>query len=399
MEQRTEEWKAPGFLAHGLHAGIKEGNTKDLALLFSSVPAQAAGLFTTNRFPAAPVTLDRERLQAGRAQAVLVNSGIANAATGPEGYDDALAMTRAAARALGIDEALVLVASTGVIGPRIPLDKVRDAMPDLVSGLAEDGLCRAEEAILTTDRFPKMAIRRQAIGGKDVTVCGLAKGAGMIEPHMATMLAFALTDARIQPGALREALRYAVDRSLNAISVDGCMSTNDTTIVLANGLSGGGDLTPPSWPFRRFRDMLGEVLGELAEAMVRDGEGATKVVRLSVVEARSRREARRVAYAVANANLVKTAFFGGDPNWGRILAAAGAAGVAFPPETFRLCIEDTPIYPVGRGAAGQEEALRRIMAQETIRVRIHLGMGRCAFAMAFSDLTHDYVKINAHYRT
>ena len=396
---KAETYRVPGFLANGIHTGIKTNGGRDLALIFSTRPATAAGVFTTNCFKAAPVLLDRERIRAGIAQAVIANSGVANAATGSEGFEDALAVSRAASRALGIADELVLVASTGVIGHRLPLPKIEAGMKGLVAGLHADGIPDAEAGIMTTDRFPKMAIRKGVIGQREVTLCGIAKGAGMIEPHMATMLAFILTDAAIGRETLESVFRQAVDSSFNAISVDGCMSTNDTALILANGFSGNAEITRRSKSLGRFGEMLSSLLGELARSLVRDGEGATKVIEITVEEAKTDRDARRVAYAVANSNLVKTAFFGGDPNWGRIISAVGSVGIDLPVDDVSLFFEDVPIFTGGRGVQGCEKELADIMNQAEIRVRIGLGMGRRSWTVCASDLSFDYVKINAEYHT
>ena len=331
---------------------------------------------------------------------MIVNSGIANAATGAEGLEDALAVSKATSAKLGIADDLVLVASTGVIGHRLPVPKIKSAMKPLVGGLRENGIPDAAEGIMTTDRFPKIARRTVLIGKREVTLCGIAKGAGMIEPHMATMLAFVMTDADIEQEALDTVFRRAVGQSFNAITVDGCMSTNDTAGVLANGVArnprigkgGRGDVG-------RFGEALSGLLTDLARGMVRDGEGATKFVEITVEEAKTLRDAQRVAYAVANSNLVKTAFFGGDPNWGRIISAAGSVGLDLPVDRVRLFFEDVPLFAGGKGIAGRERELTGIMQQPEIRVRLALGMGQRSWTICTSDLSFDYVKINAHYHT
>jgi glutamate N-acetyltransferase/amino-acid N-acetyltransferase len=396
---KPDTYRVPGFLANGIHAGIKTNDCRDLAMIFSTRPAKAAGVFTTNCFKAAPVLLDVERIREGIAQAVIANSGIANAATGPEGFADALAVSQAASRELAIADDMVLVASTGVIGLRLPLLKIEAGMRSLVAGLRADGIPDAEAGIMTTDRFPKIAIRKGIIGQQEVTLCGIAKGAGMIEPHMATMLAFTMTDAAISHEALDEVFRQSVDRSFNAISVDGCMSTNDTALILANGFAGNPEITKRSKTLGRFGEMLSTLLAELARGLVRDGEGATKVIEITVEEAKTLRDAKQVAYAVANSNLVKTAFFGGDPNWGRIISAVGSAGIDLPVDRVRLFFEGVPIFVGGKGIRDQEEELAGIMKQTEIRVRIGLGMGRQSWTVCTSDLSFDYIKINAHYHT
>jgi glutamate N-acetyltransferase/amino-acid N-acetyltransferase len=389
----------PGFLANGVSAGIKDNGKKDLALLYSVVPAQAVGVFTTNRFKAAPVILDMERIQRGLAQAIVINSGNANASTGERGYDDAVAMSRAIADGLAISEDLVLVASTGVIGEKLPVKKIVGRAGDLIGGLSADGIPVAEESIMTTDKFPKIAWRKCVIGGKEVTVCGIAKGAGMIEPKMATMLSFIMTDASIDYHYLGRVFKKAIDASFHAITVDGCMSTNDTVIMLANGVAGNGTLTGRSPGAAVFRDAVTHVMTDLAREIVRDGEGATKIIHIIVEEVRSRKDGRKIAYAIANSNLVKTAFYGGDPNWGRIIAAVGSSGVAVEPGFVSLFMDGIPLFKDGTGVRGGKEQLAHVMKKDSIEVLVKLGMGKKSYHLFASDLTHEYVTINAHYHT
>ncbi|MBP1720527.1 MAG: glutamate N-acetyltransferase / amino-acid acetyltransferase [Deltaproteobacteria bacterium] len=399
MEIKRGEVTVPGFLASGLEAGIKEAGKKDLALLFSEVPAVAAGVFTKNVFKAAPVLLDIKRMRKGMAQAVIINSGNANAATGRDGYGDALEMARAVSRRMGIGEELVLVASTGVIGKRLPLEKVIGHVDKLVVSLKPSGIPDAEEAIMTTDSYPKMEYRKVSLGKRVVTICGIAKGAGMIEPHMATMLSFVLTDVAIRPDCLKALLKRAVDRSFNCISVDGCMSTNDTVIILANGQAGNRPLTKSSRDLPRFEGALTDCLEGLARSIVRDGEGATKVIEIVVKDARSENGARKVAYAIANSNLVKTAFYGKDPNWGRVISAIGAAGVPVPAESLELYFDDLLLFRRGSGADVDARRLESVMAQPQVKVTAKIGMGRKSARIFCSDLSFDYVRINAHYTT
>ncbi|PKN33153.1 MAG: ornithine acetyltransferase [Deltaproteobacteria bacterium HGW-Deltaproteobacteria-19] len=389
----------PGFRAAGIASGIKEDGRKDLALIVSDEPAAAAGLFTTNAFKAAPVIVDMERIRSGRAQAILTNSGNANAAMGPDGIADARASSRAVSEVLGIPEDLILVASTGVIGRRLPVEKILSGVRPLVGALRTDGMEEAQEAMLTTDRFPKTAVRVEDIDGRPVTVLGMAKGAGMIQPNMATMLSYVLTDAAVEPRLLDTLLREGVARSFNAISVDGCMSTNDTVLILANGRAGNRPFRKGGRDGRMFRSMLSAVLEEMALAMVRDGEGATKIVTLEVSGGRTKAEARRVAYAVGNSNLFKTACFGGDPNWGRVIGAVGAAGVPVNPDAVEVSFGGEVVFSGGRGIPAATAELARVMASDRIHVRIDLAAGRGAFVLHTSDLTFDYVKINAHYTT
>lgn len=397
---RDANWTVPGFRAAGIASGIKEDGRKDLALIVSDEPASAAGMFTTNAFKAAPVIVDMERIRSGRAQAILTNSGNANAAMGPEGIEDARASSRAVSEELGIPDGMILLASTGVIGRRLPVGKILAGIGPLAGRLRVDGMEEAQEAMLTTDRFPKMALRAESIDGRPVTVLGMAKGAGMIQPDMATMLAYVLTDAVVEPRLLGELLREGVAGSFNAISVDGCMSTNDTALILANGRAGNATIiSPRSRAFREFQEMLLEVTIKLARDMVRDGEGATKVIEITVEQARTSREAREMAYAIANSNLVKTAFFGGDPNWGRIIAAAGAVGIPLPVDKVELYLDEAPLFRRGRKETGKETLWQEIMSREEIRVLFRAGMGEKSCRVFASDLGFEYIKINAHYHT
>ncbi|MBN1614837.1 MAG: bifunctional glutamate N-acetyltransferase/amino-acid acetyltransferase ArgJ [Deltaproteobacteria bacterium] len=398
-DKHSEAFIVPGFRASGVSAGIKAGGALDLALIFSEVPAAAAGVFTTNCFKAAPVLLDMERIASGAAQAILANSGNANAATGPQGQRNARAMAKAMADRLKIDEKLVLVASTGVIGHQLPIEKIVAAADKLAAGLRAEGISEAEEAIMTTDRFPKMSLRKGRIGGREITLAGIAKGAGMIEPAMATLLCFVMTDAAIEGNVLNGCLRKAVEGTLNSITVDGCMSTNDTVLVLANGLAGNRTIRKGSGSLVLFREMLAGVLSDLGRAMVRDGEGATKIVEIVVSEARSTAEAKKVAYAIANSNLVKAAFFGRDPNWGRIISAAGSLGIPLPVQDVELFFEGVPLFRHGQGVKGREKELRKIMARDEIQVQLRLKRGERSWRILASDLTHEYVTINAHYHT
>ncbi|MBN1828365.1 MAG: bifunctional glutamate N-acetyltransferase/amino-acid acetyltransferase ArgJ [Deltaproteobacteria bacterium] len=399
MTVDREEYSVPGFSAAAVATGVKGAGKRDLSLIVAQAPAVAAGVFTTNLFPAAPVVIDRERIASGRAQAILVNSGCANAATGDEGEHDALRISRTLAGHMNIEDNLILLASTGVIGHRLPVASIEQAMPSLLSALRVDGIAEAQEGIMTTDRFPKIASRRCMIDESSVVLCGIAKGAGMIEPHMATMLAFVFTDAAVEAACLDRLLREAVGQSFNAVSVDGCMSTNDTAIMLAGGAAGNRLLKESSPSINHFREALASLMESLAVAIVRDGEGATKVVTIRVEKAASVEEARHIAYFVANSNLVKTAFYGGDPNWGRIISAVGAGGVALDPGRVELFIGGHLLFSKGQGRTERQDEIIEIMKRPEIDVTIALGRGRSAFRLYTSDLTHDYVTLNAHYHT
>lgn len=389
----------PGFLASGVSAGIKDGQKKDLGLIYSTVPAKVAAVFTKNVFKAAPVLIDMERVKKGIAQAIITNSGCANAATGKDGYQDALAISAALNNQLKIKEDHILLCSTGVIGKRLPVKKIESGINKLVSGLNEFGIEDAEEAMMTTDKYPKIAIRRGIVGAKDITICGIAKGAGMIEPNMATLLTYVMTDALIDAKALNTVFHQAIDSTFNTISVDGCMSTNDTAIILANGLAGNNPLEKAQARLQRFRDMLSDVLMELAHAVVKDGEGATKFISIMVEGAKSRSDARKVAYSIANSNLVKTAFFGEDPNWGRIIAALGASGVPLEKEKVSLSIGGLPVFSQDTPSDFSLKTLENLFKKDRIDVQVQLGSGDKSYCVYTSDLSYDYVKINADYTT
>jgi glutamate N-acetyltransferase/amino-acid N-acetyltransferase len=390
--------EVPGFVAGAIGAGLKKNKKKDLGIIFSEVPACAAAVFTTNQVQAAPVLLDKERIKSGRAQAIVANSGNANACVGPRGLRDAKAMARAAAQAFGIGEELVLVASTGVIGQPLDLPAIEAALPRLSGQLNPSGLLEVAEAIMTTDTFPKAVSTQTLVGDRRFAVAAVAKGAGMIRPDMATMLCFVCTDVGATPGALSEALRKAVHRSFNAITVDGDTSTNDTVLVLANGLS---ELHLAHGPCAEaFEKVLNEVLSTLALQIVQDGEGATKLVSLEVKGASSEGQARQVAYTVANSPLVKTALFGEDANWGRIMAAIGRAGVPIDPEGIDIFFDAVRLVKNGQGCGREAEAAAtQILKTARFTITIDLRLGRRGATIHTCDLSTDYVKINAAYRS
>jgi len=391
--------RVPGFLANGISCGIKDDGKKDLSLIFSETPAEAAAVFTTNIFRAAPVIVAEERVRKGKIQAIIANSGNANAATGAQGHRDACAVTGKLAKYLNIDESMIVPASTGIIGEPLPVDRIIGGIGTLADGLKPDGIESAAEAILTTDTFPKIAQRTFTAGGRDVRVCGIAKGAGMIEPDMATMLSFIMTDMAIGRSELEKTFRKAVDASFNAISVDGCMSTNDCVVIMANGHAENRLPREGTRDVRAFFENLLAVTDSLSRSIVQDGEGATKVITITVEGARTKREARKLAGAIANSNLVKTAFFGGDPNWGRIVSAAGAAGIQLIPEALELFFEEVLLFEKGMGVQPDRGRIREIMQRDAINVRVNLGMGNKSFRMYTSDLSYEYVKINALYHS
>ncbi|MCE5212315.1 MAG: bifunctional glutamate N-acetyltransferase/amino-acid acetyltransferase ArgJ [Deltaproteobacteria bacterium] len=389
----------PGFLANGISVGIKKSNQKDLGLIYSTIPAKVAAVFTKNTFKAAPLLINEERVKKGMAQTIVTNSGCANAATGREGYRDALIISDALSKQLKIREELILLGSTGVIGTRLPVKKIEGGIGKLVKGLSETGIEDAETAMMTTDKYPKIAIRKGVVGAKDVTICGIAKGAGMIEPNMATLLTYVMTDAFIDSKALNTVFHQAINSTFNSISIDGCMSTNDMAIILANGLARNNPLEKVQARLQRFRDMLTDVLMELSQAVVKDGEGATKFISITVKGAKSKSEARCAAYSIANSNLVKTAFFGEDPNWGRIIAALGASGVYMEKEKISLNIGNLPVFLQNSPVNINENKLKEVFQKDRIDVEVDLGAGDKSYYVYTSDLSYDYVKINAEYST
>ena len=384
-----------GFRAAGIHSGIKR-DKPDLALLVAEVPASAAGVFTTNRVKAAPVRYTQRAISAGRAQAIVVNSGNANACTGETGLADAAEMARLAADALDLPTGLVLVASTGVIGVPLPMDVLRRGIPRAAASLSADGGGAAAEAIRTTDTFTKTCAVRLDIDGVEVTIGGMAKGAGMIHPNLATTLCFLTTDAALPPAVLRRALTCAVAESFNSITVDGDTSTNDTVLALANGRAGGAPITNGEG-LSRFTAGLTAVASELARMVVEDGEGATKIVSIRVEGAVSAAEAHQAAMTVANSPLVKTALHGGEPNWGRILAALGRSGVEMAEETTDISFGKLAVVRGGRGVPDVWDAAAAALEEKEIR--IGLGVGTGAARVWTCDLSEEYVRINGSYTT
>lgn len=390
--------RVPGFAGSGISCGIKKRGKKDLALLFSEKPARAAGVFTTNIVKAPPVLLGMERIKSGLCQAVLVNSGVANAFTGKAGMKTALLTTECASNELGIDKSLVIPSSTGVIGGPLPVDKINKGIPHLIEELRADGLEDAAAAIMTTDAFPKLAITKVRIGGRMGTVCVIGKGAGMIMPNMATMLAYVLTDINVGRRALTKALGNVVGNSFNKIIVDGDTSTNDTVLMLANGKLGNTVLGTTGTLYRKFEQAVTEVASEVAEMIVRDGEGATKTVKIIVKGARSESDAEKVARTIGTSLLVKSALYGEDPNWGRIVAAAGRAGVDFDPDRLDLYLGDHKVLRNSRQVMDEAKALE-VMKTPKFTITLDLKTGKRSSFVITSDITYDYLKINAHYRT
>ncbi|RJP17551.1 MAG: bifunctional glutamate N-acetyltransferase/amino-acid acetyltransferase ArgJ [Candidatus Abyssobacteria bacterium SURF_5] len=388
-----------GFRAGGSHCGIKKNGNPDLALLFSERPAAIAGMFTRNIFKSAAVLYSQRIVRYGVARAVVVNSGNANAATGARGERDAEAMAEAAAESLGISSDQVAVASTGTIGVLLPIDRIKKGIGELSRRLDAAGGEISAQAIMTTDTFPKSIAVTVPLSTGKITIGGMAKGAGMICPDMATMLAFVTTDAAVELSLLSRALREAVETTFNSITVDGDGSTNDTILILANGASGTPAIDRVSDDYRLFCSALEHVCAELAKMLVRDGEGATKLVEVNVGGAERKMDAEKIAKTIANSLLVKTAIFGSDANWGRIMAAAGRAGVALDPGRIEIRLGDLLMFEKGSPVPFDEDRAKRLLSEKEIQLHVNLGMGGESATVYTCDLTYDYIKINASYRT
>jgi len=387
-----------GFLASGIASGIKRNNKLDLALIYSRRDAIVTGVFTTNRVKAPPVILTQRQIRGRFARAIIINSGNANACTGKEGMTHAKEMVSLTAKALSIDKRLVCVASTGVIGQPLPMEKIRPAISTAVNMLSVDGSPDAARAIMTTDTFPKEYAMRAVLGGRPVTIGGIAKGSGMICPKMATMLAFITTDAVIDYNSLNRIFREAVEKSFNKITVDGDRSTNDMVLCLANGSANNTILSGKD--MERFASMMEKVCFNLAKMIVKDGEGATKLVRINVKGARRKIDAERVAYGVANSNLVKTAFYACDPNWGRIMAAIGYSGAYVRENKINIAFNDVLLVRGGICPDRSiEERVKEIMKAGEYEITIDLGVGDKETFILTSDLSTEYVRINAEYRS
>jgi glutamate N-acetyltransferase/amino-acid N-acetyltransferase len=389
-----------GFLAAGLHCGIKKPGVLDLALLVSERSGPIAGVFTTNRVVAAPVILDRLHLQHGVGRAILVNSGNANACTGRHGLAAARKTASLVAGRLRRPIHEVFVGSTGVIGRALPVERIVKALPALFDQLSAQGGKAAARAILTTDLTPKSVVRRTRIDGRTITIGGMAKGSGMIHPDMATMLGYLTTDAAITRKALHKALLSAVDASFNCISVDGDTSTNDTVLCLANGMAGNHQIKEGTPAFRQFARLLVATCEPLALAICRDGEGVTKLVKIEVRGAADVAEARAVARTIGTSNLVKTALFGEDANWGRVMAALGRAGVPLNPSRVSLSFGGVPMVRRGVGlGVGAEKRIAQVFRRKEFTITVALGRGSRRTHLWTTDLSYDYVRINASYRS
>jgi glutamate N-acetyltransferase/amino-acid N-acetyltransferase len=387
-----------GFLASGVRAGIKEQG-EDVGLVYSESPASAAGVFTTNLVKAAPVIVSRSRVPGSTTRAVIVNSGNANACTGEQGMRDAVEMAAHVARLLRVPEGDVLVASTGIIGRRLPMGKISAGIEEAVRSLSADGGINAARAIMTTDTRPKEASVEIEIGGKTVRIGGMAKGAGMICPNVATMLAFITTDAAISPEMLQDCLARSAEVSFNCLTVDGDTSTNDTVLLLANGMADNQVIAREGPDLSEFLKGLDLVTTDLAKQIAADGEGATKLVEIVVQGAKTYEDCRQIAKTIANSPLVKTAIFGCDPNWGRILAAAGRAGVEFDPRAIDLSLGDTLLVKGGEPISFSEQEAHEYLTGSEVLVNLRVGGERYGATVWTCDFSYDYVKINAEYHT
>ncbi|MCY3550581.1 MAG: bifunctional glutamate N-acetyltransferase/amino-acid acetyltransferase ArgJ [Candidatus Poribacteria bacterium] len=389
-----------GIRASGIHAGIKAADAKDVALIVTDTPATTAGVFTKNSVTAAPVLVCREHLSDGHAQAVIVNSGNANACTGEVGMANARRMAAATAEQLGIDANLVLVSSTGVIGQQLPMDKIESGIQAAASALSTEGGADAAEAIMTTDTHPKSVAVAVEVDGVPVKIGGIAKGSGMIAPNMATMLSYLTTDVRISAEMLQTALNRVVDDTYNLLTVDTDRSTNDTVLILATGVADNANIVATDGEdYEAFCEGLQFVCTELVKMLARDGEGATKLVEVIVKHAKNRSDAESAARAVAESPLVKTAVFANDANWGRIMMAIGKSGAEFDPYQVDVYLADYRLVENGMDAGYDEDKATALFAQDPVRITIDLRAGDTEITMWTCDYSYDYIRINADYRT
>lgn len=390
---------AKGFTAAGVKAGIKKSGNLDVAVIYTKTQAVVAGTFTQNKVAAAPVYVSKEVVTTGTAHAIVANAGCANACTGQQGLDDAHKMAQIAADELGVNADDVIVGSTGVIGVNLPMDKLEAGIKDAVANLSADGSGNAGRAIITTDTHSKSVTCEFELSGKTVRMGAIAKGSGMIRPNMATMLCYITTDIAIDQTLLQKAVSGCVEKSFNMISVDGDMSTNDMVIVLANGEANNAKITEENADYQIFFDKLMMLCTELAKQIAADGEGASKFLTINVKGAKSFADAKTVGMAIANSPLVKTAFFGEDPNWGRVICAVGYSGADMVPEKTVVKFGGITIFANGTGATYDEKALAHVMKEKDIVIDIELNMGQEDATVWSCDLSYEYVKINGEYHT
>ena len=388
-----------GFKAAGVKAGIKKSGNLDLALIYTEKEAAVAGVFTKNAVAAAPVIVSREVVKGGKAHAIVANAGCANACTGETGLANARKMAALAAAEVGCASDEVLVGSTGIIGVNLPMDKLEAGIKAAAAELSEDGSKNAGNAIITTDTYSKACSCEVEIGGQAVHFGAIAKGSGMIQPNMATMLCYITTDANISSQLMQKALSEIVEVSFNMISVDGDMSTNDTVLVLANGASGAAEITDGSPEYDKFYATLKEICQELSKRIAADGEGATKFLTINVSGTKTFEDAKTVAMSIAKSPLVKTAFFGEDPNWGRVICAVGYAGIPMVPEKTVIKFGGVPVYANGLGAEFNEDDIHKVMAEHDIVIDVEMGMGDAKATVWSCDFSYEYVKINGEYHT
>ena len=388
-----------GFLAAGVSAGLKRSGKRDVCVIATTAPCSAAGVFTTSATAAPPVLVSREHLSAGTLRAVVVNAGNANACTGGPGMADARTMADAAAAALGCAAGEIAVCSTGVIGVPLPIERVTSGIVAAVEALDSGSDDDAAEAIMTTDTFPKQLAVTVSAEGRTFTIGGMAKGSGMIQPNMATMLAFITTDAPLSPNACDAMLRSAVARSFNRITVDSDTSTNDTCILMASGVEGGAALVPGSAPYEAVAAAIAEVATALAQMVVRDGEGATKFVTITVRGAASERDAELAAFAIANSPLMKCALFGEDANWGRVAMALGKSGAHIDPAAFEIVFAGIVMCRNGTATGFDEEEAARALSEPEVEILVDLHVGEGEATVWTCDLSYDYVRINGDYRS
>jgi len=387
-----------GFLFSTVEAAIKKPGRKDLALIYSEAEANTAGMFTSNKVKAAPVKLDMKKIRTGRGQAIIVNSGNANACTGKKGMEDAFEMTRLVALRLKMKSSLVYVCSTGVIGTPMPMDRIRAKISGLMENFGKSAIEDVAAAIMTTDTFPKILRKKVRIGSKVGNIAGICKGAGMICPHMATMLCFIMTDISVNQQTLNRALKDSVKKSFNRITIDGDMSTNDTVLIMANGMIGNDELLDRSEAYAAFKKSLDEITYGLSRLIALDGEGATKLVEIDLKGAKSEADAEKAAFAVANSNLVKTAIYGNDSNWGRIMAAIGYSGIDMKEE--KVDIYFGRVKAVDKGlTTGRDTEAAKVLKGKNINIVIDLHLGKYAAKVLTCDMTEEYIRINADYRT
>lgn len=387
-----------GFLFSTVEAAIKKPGRRDMALIVSQQEASIAGTFTTNKVKAAPVKLDMKKIRLGRAKAIIVNSGNANACTGRKGRQDAVEIIRLVASGLMVKPSLVYNCSTGIIGEPLPMSRIRPKISELIHNLGKSTVEDVAEAIMTTDTFPKIVTRKIRIGRKTGTVTGICKGAGMISPYMATMLCFIMTDIAIKQRTLDRILRDAVNNSFNKITVDGDRSTNDTVFIMANGMLANPQVNDKSASYEVFKKAIYYITYELSRMIIKDGEGATKLIEIKVRGGRNESDANKAAFAIANSSLVKAALYGNDANWGRIMAALGYSGIMLKEEKIDIYFGKIAIVKKGIGTGRVREA-RKVIKRKEFSIVVDLNLGQASAKVLTCDLTEDYVRVNASYLT